>query len=195
MLFPATLWPGLRDGSITVAFRRQKRPTVKAGGTLQSPGGVLAIDAVEPIAVEDITLADARAAGSASVEEVVALLRPTGDLYRIRFHRVGDDPRIALRASTAIDDIALPPWGPSILALIAANPGIVSTELAPQVGMERLPFKQRVRRLKALGLTESLEVGYRLSARGQALLASLPQEGRRPTRTGAASRRSAGRDG
>jgi hypothetical protein len=52
--------------------------------------------------------------------------------------------------------------------LISDNPGVVSTELAPQVGMERLPFKQKVRRLKELGLTESLDVGYRLSPRGEA---------------------------
>ena len=35
-------------------------------------------------------------------------------------------------------------------------------------GRERLPFKADVRKLKALGLTESLEVGYRLSPRGRA---------------------------
>ena len=36
--------------------------------------------------------------------------------------------------------------------------------------METLPFKARVRRLKALGLTISLDVGYRLSPRGKAIL-------------------------
>ena len=36
--------------------------------------------------------------------------------------------------------------------------------------MEKRPFKQRVRRLKELGLTESLEVGYRMSPRGKAYL-------------------------
>ena len=34
--------------------------------------------------------------------------------------------------------------------------------------MERDPFKIRVRRLKDLGLTESLDVGYRISPRGAA---------------------------
>jgi hypothetical protein len=37
--------------------------------------------------------------------------------------------------------------------------------------MEMPPFKVNVRKLKALGLTESLEIGYRLSARGHAWLA------------------------
>lgn len=39
--------------------------------------------------------------------------------------------------------------------------------------MEQRPFKANVRKLKELGLTESLEVGYRLSARGRALLDAL----------------------
>jgi hypothetical protein len=34
------------------------------------------------------------------------------------------------------------------------------------MGLEKQPFKARVSKLKALGLTESLEVGYRLSPRG-----------------------------
>src|SRR3954471_9450687 len=97
MLFPKRVWAGLGDGSVGVAFRYWKRPTVKAGGTLQSPVGVLAIDAVEPIEVAPISAADAAAAGFDSVDGVVAALRPEGQLYRVRFHRAGDDPRIALR--------------------------------------------------------------------------------------------------
>lgn len=47
---------------------------------------------------------------------------------------------------------------------------MVSTTLAGRVGLERLDFKERVRKLKALGLTLSLDVGYRLSPRGEAFL-------------------------
>ena len=54
--------------------------------------------------------------------------------------------------------------------MIAASPGVVSTVLADQVGMDRPTFKRRVRQLKELGFTESLEVGYRLSPRGEAYL-------------------------
>lgn len=43
---------------------------------------------------------------------------------------------------------------------------------AVRLGRETLTFKADVRKLKALGLTESLEDGYRLSARGEALLAA-----------------------
>jgi hypothetical protein len=179
MLFPARFWPGLADGSITAAFRRQKRPTVKVGGTLRSPAGVLAIDAVDAIEESDITEADALAAGHTGVAEILAFLRPEGTLYRFRFHRIGDNPRRSLREDAAIDDDALRAklarleWAESILRVIAAKPAVVSTELAADLGMERLPFKQKVRRLKELGLTESLETGYRLSPRGEAVLRSV----------------------
>ena len=54
--------------------------------------------------------------------------------------------------------------------LIAERPGVRAGDLADDLGMERLAFKADVRKLKGLGLTESLEVGYRLSPRGQAWL-------------------------
>ena len=62
------------------------------------------------------------------------------------------------------------PWTWSVLELIARHPATRAADLAPMVGRERLPFKADVRRLKELGLTESLRVGYRLSPRGRALL-------------------------
>jgi hypothetical protein len=182
VLFDHRFWPGLADGSVTVAFRRWKRPSVKAGGTLQSPGGLLSIDEVDAIDASEITAADARRAGLGGVAEVLESLRPEGRLYRVRFHRLGDDPRPALRRQATFDadeldalrrSLARLGWAQPVLELIAAHPGVVSTELAASMGMERAPFKQRVRRLKALGLTESLEVGYRLSPRGAAVLDAL----------------------
>jgi hypothetical protein len=190
MLFVAEHWEGLRDGSITQAFRAWKRPTVRAGGTLQSPGGLLAIDAVDVIDPSDVTAADAHAAGARTVDEVLAeVLGPLRDddsrrLYRIRFHRLGDDPRLALREDddltdddrSAIDerlarwDRASPtgPWTAAVLAAIADHPGEVSTVLASELGVERMKLKGRIRQLKGLGLTISLGVGYRLSPRGEA---------------------------
>jgi hypothetical protein len=188
MLFPRSLWPGLADGTVTVAFRRWSRPTVKAGGTLQSPGGLLAIDEVAAIEPDGITDDDARAAGSPGADAVVAGLRGAGTLYRVRFHRLGEDPRIALRQRARLDGNELDDlrraigrldWALPVLRLIAAHPGVVSTKLANALKLERLVFKQRVRRLKALGLTESLTVGYRLSPRGAALLARISDENAR----------------
>lgn len=62
------------------------------------------------------------------------------------------------------------PWTRKTLRLIADHPAVVSTELAKDMGMERFAFKAEVRKLKRLGLTESLEVGYRLSALGREYL-------------------------
>jgi hypothetical protein len=185
MLFRQAQWPGLADGSITVAFRRWRRPTVRAGGTLKSPGGLLQIDEVTVIEPADITDADAAAAGfadAAAVRDELGRMRPEGGLHRVRFHRLGDDPRIALRSQSELDAAELTDlrrrlgrleWAVPVLRLIEARPATVSTELAAELGLERQPFKQRVRRLKELGLTESLEIGYRLSPRGAAVLRTL----------------------
>lgn len=182
MVFKERFWAGLRDGTLTVAYRRWTRPSVRAGGTLQSPGGLLAIDSVDVIGADEIDEDAARSAGYRDRKELFGFLRGSGDLYRIRFHRTGDDPRIALRERAELTDeewravegmLTRNPWALGYLQLIAEMPATVSTELAERVGMERLAFKQRVRRLKALGLTESLEVGYRVSPRGEAVLARL----------------------
>ena len=101
MLFPKRVWVGLVDGSVTVAFRYWKRPTVKGGGTLHSPVGLLAIDSVERIAMRAITAAEALAAGYESRARLLADLAkyraPGTTLYRIGFHYEGEDPRRALR--------------------------------------------------------------------------------------------------
>jgi hypothetical protein len=62
------------------------------------------------------------------------------------------------------------PWTREVLQLIAERPEVRAADLAPLTGRERLPFKRDVRKLKELGLTESLEVGYRLSPRGRTVL-------------------------
>ena len=167
---------GIAAGEVDLAFRRWRRPTVKAGGTLRTPVGVLAIDAVDSIEPGDITDADARRAGQASRDEVLAKLRPEGTLYRVRFHLAGPDPRIALRERADIDADERGriekryPWAREVLQLIADQPATLAADLAAQQGREKLPFKRDVRKLKELGLTESLPKGYRLSPRGQAFL-------------------------
>ena len=46
----------------------------------------------------------------------------------------------------------------------------MSTALARHAQQDRPAFKINVRKLKEMGLTESLDTGYRLSPRGEALL-------------------------
>lgn len=188
MLFKQHLWSSLADGSVTVAFRRWRRPTVRPGGTLRSPAGVLAIDRVDEITADQITDEDAARAGHGSPAEVLAALAEGADrrLYRIAFHHAGDDPRPALRASADLsgadfDDVARRlerldrhssdgPWTHRVLRLIADHPAERAADLAARSGQDTPRFKRRVRRLKELGLTESLPVGYRLSPRGRVVV-------------------------
>ena len=185
MLLNRRALDGIEAGEIDLAFRRWKRPTVKAGGTLRTRIGVLAIDRVEPISERRITGEDVRRAGFGSRRELLASLRPEGRLYRIELHRIGDDPRVALRRKSRIgaaeraelderlarmDRAREAPWTRRVLELIADRPETLAAELAASLGMEKAPFKRDVRKLKELGLTESLPVGYRLSPRGRAYL-------------------------
>ena len=197
MLFPKRFWPGLSDGSVTVAFRYWKRPTVRAGGTLITPVGMLAIDSVERTTLQAITADDARAAGYPSRAALVADLgrhrRPGTALHRIAFRHAGEDPRRALREDDRLDGDELDrirwrlasmdrhrPWTRDMLELIRDHPATRAPDLAAGRGRETQPFKADVRKLKALGLTESLRVGYRLSPRGLAVLAALERVGQTP---------------
>lgn len=188
MLIRRNILEGIRAGRIRLAFRRWKRPTVRAGGTLKTAVGVLQIEAVDPVDPAAITDADARVAGYPDRGELMGGLDRPGTFYRIALRWASEDPRRAL-AETAPDaretealrerlarmDARSPdgPWTASALRLIAAQPEVPAADLAAQAGQTRDRFKTRVRRLKALGLTESLGTGYRLSPRGQVVLAAL----------------------
>jgi hypothetical protein len=185
MLIRPETFEAIKAGDVDTQFRRWTRPTVKAGGTLTNEWGVLTIDAVEPIALGDVTEDDLHRSGVATVAELESFLAPEGQLYRVRLRYAGEDPRIALR--NALPDEAelvvlakklskmdgAEPWTTATLSLIEEFPEKRAASLAKRMGMDQLPFKIRVRKLKALGLTESLEIGYRLSPRGAATLAYL----------------------
>jgi len=217
--FTKPYWEGIADGSVTVAFRRWRAPTVVAGRPYRTGGGrieVLSVDVVDPAA---ITAADAARAGHTSPDEVRASLdamagrpvRPRSDagrrsrgatgepqataggdwpVFRVEFRRLDEpDPReeLAQQDSLGPDDVAaitarldrldrasaIGPWTRSTLRLIAANEGVRAPDLAASVGRETAPFKLDVRKLKNLGLTISLRVGYLVSPRGRAYLAAI----------------------
>jgi hypothetical protein len=164
---------GIAEGRITLAFRRWERPRVKAGSRLRTAIGVLEIDGVER--VERPTDADARAAGYADAEAVLSSFKRQGDFYRIALHLAGPDPRIALRERPPDDAVfaaleRMGEWTYEVLQAIADHPGRRAPDLAASFDRETLPFKRDVRKLKELGLTISLDVGYRLSKRGEAVL-------------------------
>lgn len=187
MLLDRRTLQGIAEGSISIVLRRWRRPSVRSGGTLLTAIGQLAIDAIDAISEAKIDSDTAKAAGFNSRDDALAALAGhEGEFYRIRIRLIGPDPREALRETGDLTDAetwelverldrldANRPWTRVTLNLIAAHPGQRAVELAALLGREMLPFKQDVRKLKALGLTESLDVGYRLSPRGQALLSRL----------------------
>ncbi|GAB3474787.1 hypothetical protein [Amycolatopsis cihanbeyliensis] len=189
MLIPRRTLELIAAGWVTLAFRRWRRPSVRAGGTLRTAVGVLRIGAVEPVDPAAISEEEARLAGQASVAELRSALdtRTEGPVYRVELSLSGADPRDTLRTRVA-EGVELTellaaldrldrasrhgPWTARVLREIGTRPGTRAAELAEAVGRPLRAFKADVRKLKDLGLTESLETGYRLSPRGAALLGS-----------------------
>jgi len=200
VLFEQRFWAGLADGSVTITFRRWKRPQAIAGRRYRTPAGIIEADRVDVVAPQAITDPDARRSGFESAAAVVTNLRgdPSLPVYRIQFHLVDEpDPRAELAASADLsaDDVAdidrrldrldksssHGAWTRAVLASIAAQPGRRAPDLAAQFGRETQPFKIDVRKLKNLGLTISLRVGYELSPRGEAYLRSRSASAKRRT--------------
>ena len=192
MRFTKPFWAGIADGTVTVAFRRWARPTVVAGRPYRTGGGRIEVRSVEVVDPATISRADVARSGHASAEEIRAQLRgdPSLPVHRVEFTLLAEpDPRELLAADDQLgpDDLArldqrldrldqASAWGPwtrDTLRLIAERPEVRAPDLAASVGRETKPFKLDVRKLKNLGLTHSLRVGYRLSPRGRAYLRHL----------------------
>jgi hypothetical protein len=198
MLFRRETLSGIRAGAITVAFRRWRRPTVRAGGSLRTAAGELTIRSVDPVQIDGISEADARRAGYDIRAALLAELdrRDAGVVYRIELGALRRDSREALREQPAAGadwqeltrrlarlDARAPngPWTARVLELIDRHPGLRAAELCGSMGQQMMPFKLNVRKLKNLGLTISLETGYTLSERGKAVLQTLRQTRARNT--------------
>jgi hypothetical protein len=179
---------GIADGSVTVAYRRWDRPRVRPGGTQRTVVGVVRFDTVEEVDPVTLTEDDAARAGVRSLAALLRLLgrRDGARVYRMRVSLAGDDPRVALRQQAELSDddrraiderldrwdaaATTGPWTRTVLRLIEERPRVRAPDLAASLGRETLPFKRDVRKLKELGLTISLEVGYEISPRGRAYL-------------------------
>ncbi len=189
MRFTKPFWDGIADHSITVAFRGWNRPTVVAGRPYRTAGGRIEVVSVDEVDPASVSVDDARAAGFDSVEEALAQVR-TDDgrsLWRVEFRRLDElDPREVLADNADLDDddlvelairlgrldraAAHGPWTEAYLRRISEHAARRAPDLADMVGREAQPFKLDVRKLKNLGLTRSLKIGYELSPRGRAWL-------------------------
>lgn len=180
----------IATGEVDLAFRRWTRPTVGTGGSLRTIAGLVEIRRVDRIDIADITRDEARRAGQ-ELGELVAFLnqKEDGDVYRVELGGIHPDPRVALREDDDLTDNDVDElvarldrldrlskrgaWTREFLRLIGDEPHVRAQDLADGLGLEKVVFKNDVRKLKALGLTISHSPGYELSPRGKALLVSL----------------------
>ncbi|MCW2596437.1 MAG: hypothetical protein JWP39_2325, partial [Jatrophihabitans sp.] len=172
---------------VDLAFRRWDRPRLRVGTRMRTSIGLVEVASVDEVALESITDVEARRAGTASLDEVLTMLayRPEKPVFRIGLRYAGDDPRIALRAEAELSadqreqlqhrldrldrSSSRGPRTAAVLEIIGRRPATRAADLAAELGRDLVTFKRDVRKLKELGLTESLEVGYRLAPRAAAL--------------------------
>ena len=161
-----------------------------------------AVDIIDPAAIDDVAARRAGFDSADGLRADLFRERPSGGgararvakpteasvIYRVEVAFAGVDARAEMR-ETLLDDASLAdvlgrlaridercvagPWTQRVLSLVETWPARRAPELADMEGRETLPFKTDVRKLKELGLTESLTVGYRLSPRGVQVLAAL----------------------
>jgi hypothetical protein len=191
----------IKAGELDLAFRRWERPRVVVGTRMRTAVGLIEVTSVDRVEDDDLGDEDARRAGAASLVALRAGLaaRAEQPAWRVGLRFAGPDPREALRdAVPDADEIAAivarldrldraskhGPWTREALDLIDRFPQRRAPDLAARVGRETAEFKTDVRKLKELGLTESLDIGYRLSPRGATVV-----DAERRARGGRARRR------
>ncbi|MBD0863300.1 hypothetical protein IA539_19190 [Gordonia sp. zg691] len=183
MLLTAAVVRGVADGTVDLAFRRWGQPRIRPGSSFIALTYVIEVTSLARVDPSRISALEARRAGFEDADAVRATLcvnthNPT---YRIGLRCIGEDPRIALRADDDLSDDDVDgirkrldrldarskhgAWTREVLDAIARRPGVVSTELAAELGRDRAAVKLDVTKLKTLGLTESLPIGYELSPR------------------------------
>ncbi|MBL1077041.1 ASCH domain-containing protein [Nocardia sp. 2] len=178
----------IASGEVVHVFRRWSVARVRAGGTQRTSAGIIEIVAVEPVAASDITDEAARAAGERDAAAVFAAFRGAAadQIFRITVRGAGPDERDALseravlsQAEVAEITAALArldrasrrgPWTAPVLRAIAANASLRAADLALLLDRDRDSLKLDIRKLKNLGLTHSLDTGYRIAPRGAAYL-------------------------
>jgi hypothetical protein len=143
MLLTSKDLEGIASGKIKLAFRKWKKPTVKTGGRLRTPIGVLAIHSVDRISGKEISDRDAKLAGFESRADLLREVKQRdGLLYRISLSLAGPDERIALRRRRGLSDdewnelkqkldrldarSVHGPWVARFLSVVSMNSGILA---------------------------------------------------------------------
>jgi hypothetical protein len=186
MLFTRKFKDGIRAGRITRTYRRWKRPHARVGGRYNlAPDGIIEVTRMSRVIPESISDADAVAAGHPDAEALRAMLKdPADPVYLIEFRYLGSgmtgqpernrvkpgELETLWKKLDSMDARSERAWTRGVLRKIAEQPGRRAGDLAGTFGWDTPTFKRQVRKLKALGLTTSLETGYELSPRGRQVL-------------------------
>ena len=191
MLFQRRFHERIVGGEIRCTVRIWQRPHVKVGGRYALGAGALVVDKIYETRLDDITPALARRCGFASLADLLKTAKHgAGErVFVIDFHYDGKasarpKPETDVFSAEELAELVqrleamdrrsqIGAWTLATLRAIEARPGVLAAKLARSLGRPRDEFKRDVRKLKNLGLTFSLEIGYRLTPKGEALLASL----------------------
>jgi hypothetical protein len=191
MLFQRRFHERIRSGDIRCTVRIWQSPRVKIGRRYALGGGAIVVDEIHETHLDDITPALARRCGFPSLADLLKTAKHgAGErVFVIDFHydgqlRARPPPETAAVSAEELAELVQRldamdrrsesgAWTLATLRTIEARPGVLAAKLAAKLGRPRDEFKRDVRKLKKLGLTFSLEIGYRLTPKGEALLASL----------------------
>jgi hypothetical protein len=200
MLFQRRFHERIVDGEIRCTVRIWQRPHAKVGGRYGLGRGAVVVDKICETRLDDITPALARRCGFESLVDLLKVAKhgPGERVFVIDFHY---DGKAGARPTPATDVVSageigelvqrleamdrrsrMGPWTLATLRAIEARPGVLAAKLAGDLGRPRDELKRDVRKLKVLGLTFSLEVGYRLTPKGKALVAAIDQRSPRDAR-------------
>lgn len=193
MLFKTIHLQGIRSGTISLAFRRWEKPSIKAGTLLKTAIGLVEIVRIEMMDEAKLSDDDALQAGYGNTDRLLKALRQhsNGNLYRIAVRYHSEDPRLALREQQLTDETYTElneklarldryskqgNWTQIVLLTIGNHPHLRAIEIAKLTGFEKEWLKTNIRKLKNMGLTISHDVGYELAPLGRAYLARLTDE-------------------
>lgn len=178
MLFKSCFHEAIRRGELSSTVRIWRSARVRVGHSYRLGSGAIEVQRIQEIGFDGLTAALARRCGFASLVELLKVAKHgAGERVFLIDFRYVERPvqrESSSEVSTAqlidklsaMDRRAGRPWTHATLRAIAQHPGERATELAARLQRERDDFKRDVRKLKALGLTISLEVGYRLAPAG-----------------------------
>jgi len=191
MLIKEVHLKGIKEGHITLAFRKWQKASIKTGSFLHTSVGLLKINNVTEVEESDISEKDANDAGFSGKAQLIESLRSSknGNIFKIEVRFYSEDPRIALRSQTNLSEDQISTlrvklerldkiskhgrWTEKVLTTIRDHPHMRAIDIAGQTGLEKEWLKINIRKLKNLGLTISHSVGYELSPMGREMVEKL----------------------